>query len=121
MGTRKHSPRSMSQMTLITGGPLLSFYDRPSPLLNRFQHSELRIIWLILRGECFRVPIYSDESSSSSFSSSSSIPSSSRTRHLERILFLDPAQVQHIVRDHELIGWRYTGAGRQGPLESQTF
>src|SRR2546425_9567482 len=46
--------------TLITSGPLLDFYNRPHPHINRFQYWELRLIWLMLRGECFRVPIYSD-------------------------------------------------------------
>ena len=39
--------------TLITSGPLVNFYDRPHPQLNRFQYWELRVIWLMLRGECF--------------------------------------------------------------------
>ncbi len=43
---------------LITSGPLLDFYTRPHPRLNRFQYWELRVIWLMLRGECFRIPIY---------------------------------------------------------------
>src|SRR5258708_18622094 len=59
--------------TLITRGPLLDFYARPHPQISRFEYWELRIIWLMLRGECFRIPIY-DSSPSSSFSSSSSIP-----------------------------------------------
>src|SRR5215468_1299171 len=42
---------------LITSGPLLDFYSRPHPQLNRFQYWELRVIWLMLRGECMRVPI----------------------------------------------------------------
>src|SRR6059036_3888800 len=46
--------------TLITTGPLLDFYTHPHQHLNRFQYWELRVIWLMLRGECFRVPIYSD-------------------------------------------------------------
>src|SRR6266404_7045196 len=46
--------------TLITSGPLLDFYNRPHPHINRFQYWELRVIWLMLRGECFRVPIFSD-------------------------------------------------------------
>src|SRR6058998_3731931 len=58
---------------LITSGPLLDFYNRPHPQITRFQYWELRILWLMLRGECFRVPIYEDQSSSSSFSSSSSV------------------------------------------------
>src|ERR1043166_6665221 len=55
--------------------------DRPHPQINSFQYWELRVLWLLLRGECFRIPIY--ESSSSS--SSSSIPSSPRnTQHAIR-------------------------------------
>src|SRR6266404_3488321 len=46
--------------TLITTGPLLDFYNHPHPHINRFHYWELRIIWLMLRGECFRIPIYSD-------------------------------------------------------------
>src|SRR6266704_649581 len=67
--------------TLITSGPLLDFYEHPHPHYNRFQYWELRIIWLMLRGECFRVPIYEG-------------------RKLSRIIMLDPVQVQHIVENH---------------------
>jgi len=59
-------------------------------------------MWLMLRGECFRVPIFEG-------------------RKLKSILYLDPAQVHHIVEDHELIGWRYSGGGNQAPLASQVF
>src|SRR6266853_1770418 len=45
---------------LITAGPLLDFYARPHPQINRFQYWELRVIWLMLRGECMRIPIWSD-------------------------------------------------------------
>src|SRR5439155_874090 len=45
---------------LVTSGPLLDFYARPHPQLSRFEYWELRVIWLMLRGECFRVPVYSD-------------------------------------------------------------
>src|SRR5882672_6241313 len=45
---------------LVTSGPVLDFYARPHPQLSRFEYWELRVIWLMLRGECFRVPIYSD-------------------------------------------------------------
>src|SRR5438876_6445567 len=48
---------------LITSGPLHDFYNRPHPNINRFQYWELRILWLMLRGECFRIPIYSDHPS----------------------------------------------------------
>src|ERR1051326_2942337 len=105
---------------LITSGPLLDFYGRPHPQISQFEYWELRVIWLMLRGECFRVPIYE----SSSFSSSSSGVSlvnddgerqdsitrtSTRTRtselhasalprsnarRLSRVLILDPARFQ---------------------------
>src|ERR1043166_3020935 len=87
---------------LITSGPLLDFYAHPHPQINRFQYWELRVIWLMLRGECFRVPFYEG-------------------RKLSRVTLLDPAQVQHVVENGQLIGWRYTGFGRQTPLESQVF
>jgi hypothetical protein len=34
---------------LITSGPLLDFYNRPHPQINRFQYWELRVMWLMLR------------------------------------------------------------------------
>src|SRR5207247_6330729 len=43
---------------LITSGPLLDFYAHPYPTVNRFQYWELRIMLLMLRGECFRIPIW---------------------------------------------------------------
>src|SRR5437762_2293934 len=98
---------------LITSGPLLDFYAHPHPQINRFQYWELRVIWLMLRGECFRIPIYEDRTGSNSLSPSdgerAGLPSIGpakegvRGRHLSQILFLDPAQVQHIVRDNELV------------------
>jgi HK97 family phage portal protein len=116
--------------TLITTGPLVDFYNHPHPRINRFQYWEQRIIWLMLRGECFRIPIYSDNTISA-------LPSpggegkgeggiSPRStlhprRRLSRVLFLDPSHMHHILVDHELVGWRYTGAGREAPLESQVF
>jgi phage portal protein BeeE len=45
---------------LITSGPLLDFYARPHPQINSFQYWELRVLWLMLRGECMRIPIYED-------------------------------------------------------------
>src|SRR5437879_2678318 len=47
--------------TLITSGPLQDFYARPHPQINRFQYWELRLIWLMLRGECFCIASYSDD------------------------------------------------------------
>jgi HK97 family phage portal protein len=88
--------------TLITTGPLIDFYNQPHPHMNRFQYWELRVMWLMLRGECFRVPIYEGG-------------------RLLHVLYLDPARVQHIVEGHELLGWRYTGLGSQSPVQSQVF
>src|SRR4051812_26693416 len=109
---------------LITGGPLHEFYAHPNPYVNRFQYWELRVIWLMLRGECFRIPIFESSSSSSSVRAPSpggeggilgrtsgegefsrSHPSihqstnPSLRRRLSRVLILDPAHFQHIIED----------------------
>src|SRR6185369_12125987 len=116
---------------LITAGPLLDFYNRPHPGINRFQYWELRVIWLLLRGECMRIPIYSDTPTPNlnlnpNLPSQGSAPRaphgpSQARRTLKTILILDPAHFQHIVEDHQLLGWRYTGAGPQAPMDSQVF
>jgi HK97 family phage portal protein len=89
----------------------LDFYNRPHPQINRFQYWELRVIWLMLRGECMRVPVYD------------SPQPQLRTQNskLRTVLILDPSQFQHIVEDNQLIGWRYTGFGPRAPLASQVF
>src|SRR3954464_13248447 len=97
--------------TLITSGPLLDFYAQPHPHINRFQYWELRILWLMLRGECFRVPIYDEFSSNSPFGTPNPA--------LKSILMLDPAHFQPIIQNHELMGWRYTNMGNRAPLASQ--
>lgn len=102
---------------LVTSGPLLEFYERPHPHLNRFQYWELRVMWLLLRGECFRVPVFEDASGNLS-------PGGGRPgtgRRLKAVLLLDPARFQHIVEDHRLVGWRYNGLGPSGPSPSQVF
>jgi HK97 family phage portal protein len=99
---------------LITSGPLLDFYARPHPQINRFQYWELRVIWLMLRGECFRIPIYDDGAGRLS-------TLKTQGSKLKTILILDPGRFQHIVEDHQLIGWRYTGLGPRAPLASQVF
>src|SRR5437667_802969 len=97
--------------SLITTGPLLDFYNRPSSGMNRFQYWEMRVIWLMLRGECFRLPIYADGPRHSALD----------TRHPDRIVMLDPARCHHIIEDNQLVGWRYTGLGRNAQLASQVF
>jgi HK97 family phage portal protein len=93
---------------LITTGPLVDFYNRPHPQVNRFQYWELRVIWLMLRGECFRIPIFD-----------ASVGSGRST--LKSVLILDPARFQHIVEDNQLMGWRYVDYSRNSPLSSQVF
>src|SRR5580765_2743695 len=68
--------------TLITKGPLIDFYETPHRHLNRFQYWELRIIWLMLRGECFRIPIYEDPLSLSAFGGPRSAERSEELGHL---------------------------------------
>ena len=34
---------------------------------------------------------------------------------------LDPARCHHIIEDNQLVGWRYTGLGRNAQLASQVF
>jgi HK97 family phage portal protein len=95
---------------LITSGALLDFYNRPHPHINRFQYWELRVIWLMLRGECFRIPLFENQS-----------PLRTQDSKLKTVLILDPSRFQHIVEDNQLIGWRYLGSGPQAPLAGQVF
>jgi len=87
---------------LVTSGPAVELFNRPHPQLSRFAFWELYVSWLCLRGEVFVVPVQV-------------------SRHERRLLVLSPDQFQHVIDDHELVGWRYTGFGPQAPLESQVF
>jgi HK97 family phage portal protein len=97
---------------LITSGPLLDFYSRPHPHINRFQYWELRVLWLMLRGECFRVPIY-DGGLTAAYKNPNS-----RIKH---VLLLDPDHFHAVIQDHQLLGWRYNGFGPSTPIDSQVF
>jgi len=88
----------------------VDFYNRPHAQINRFEYWELRVIWLMLRGQCFRVPLFHDG------------PLGERTLpRLKGVLILDPSRFQHIVEDNQLIGWRYINYSRNTPLSSQVF
>jgi HK97 family phage portal protein len=104
----RFSTTTASGEQLITTGPLVDFYSRPHPQVNRFEYWELRVIWLLLRGECFRVPIFDGAQGSG-------------RPGLKSVLILDPSRFQHVVKNNQLIGWRYTGFGPQAPLASQVF
>lgn len=93
---------------VITSGPLVDFYNRPHPQINRFQYWELRVIWLMLRGECFRVPVYGADGVDG-------------RSQLKSVLILDPARFQHVVEDNQLLGWRYVDYNRNTPLSTQVF
>src|SRR6267142_1516597 len=111
--------------SLITSGPLQKFYDHPHPHLNKFQYWELRIIWLMLRGECFRLPIFESSALRSAFDEGGSPHASRITHHgrrrLKHVIYLDPASMHHIIQDHQLVGWRYTGSSLQAPVQPQVF
>ncbi len=104
----RFSTTSSAGEQLITTGPLVDFYAAPHPHIKRFQYWELRVIWLMLRGECFRIPVYDS-------------PAAGRRSRLKSILILDPSRFQHIVQDNKLVGWRYVDYGRNTPLTSQVF
>src|SRR5262245_35234278 len=87
----------------ITTGPLIDFYNRPHPRLNNFQYWELRVIWLMLRGECFRVPVFDPAG------------------RLQRVILLDPANMEHIIDNGALVGWRYRDYRRDAPLATQVL
>jgi phage portal protein BeeE len=108
----RFSTTSSEGEELITTGPLVDFYNRPHPHMNRFQYWELRVIWLMLRGECFRVPIFDGDEE---------VPTPTRGRRLKSVLILDPARFQHIVEDNRLMGWRYIDFARNSPMSSQVF
>jgi HK97 family phage portal protein len=97
---------------LITSGPLADLYSHPHPQINRFQYWELRVTWLMLRGECMRVPIFNDRTT---------LAFRTRKSRIKSILILDPARFQHIIDDNRLVGWRYTGFSHDAPLTSQVF
>lgn len=107
------------QEHLVTSGPLPDFYARPHPQINRFQYWELRVMWLMLRGECVRVPLYQDATGTLGLRLGRAGGPDGAT--LRQVLLLDPARFQHIIEDHQLIGWRYTGFGPEAPLASQVF
>lgn len=92
---------------IISSGPLVDFYSRPHPHIKQFHYWELRVIWLMLRGECFRIPLFPERTDG---------PSGQR-----QVVILDPARFQHIVEDNQLIGWRYIDFSRNSPLSSQVF
>jgi HK97 family phage portal protein len=125
--------------SLITSGPLIDFYSHPHPRINAFQYWELRVLWLLLRGECIRIPVFQDDSrlerTVSGFPldpldqplpgtlpnhATGGRPTKSQKSKIKNILFLDPLSFQHVIRNHQLLGWRYTGH-KDAPLESQVF
>ena len=90
----------------ITEGRLREFYERPHPRLSGFEFWELRVMWLLLRGECMRVPVYEYHNG---------------RKRLDRVMMLDPEQFKHQVDDGKLVGWRYLARGPGDPMESQVL
>ncbi len=90
----------------ITEGRLREFYERPHPRLSGFEYWELRAMWLLLRGECFRVPIWETHNG---------------RKRLDRVMMLDPLHFKAVVTDGILQGWRYTARGTNDPHGSHVF
>jgi len=87
---------------IVEAGPVVELFNRPHPQLTRFQFWELVISWLQLRGEFFAAPVMDG----------------GRVRQL---VVLTPDQMQEVVRNNALMGWRYSGMGQESPLEAQAF
>ncbi len=94
---------------LITRGPLHDFYRRPGPHTDRFQYWELRVMWLLLRGECVRLPVFERD------------PRAPGGRRLTGVVMPDPARLRHIIRDHRLAGWEYSSPAPQGGRGTQVY
>ena len=73
---------------LITSGPLHTFYNQPSQTMDRFQYWELRVLWLLLRGECFRLPTFESSPGLHSLGDGGSIPSAAANHNGEKDPFL---------------------------------
>jgi HK97 family phage portal protein len=118
----RFSSKAPGSEHVITSGPLPDFYDRPHPHINRFQYWELRIIWLMLRGESFRIPLFSDSlSHQMGEGRGEGCQLKTHNSKLKTVVILDPSRFQHIVEDNRLIGWRYIDHSLNTPLSSQVF
>src|SRR5436190_3483979 len=136
---------------LITAGPLVNFYNQPAPNLTRFAYWYQRVLWLMLRGECFRIPIFESTSASASGpgSASSSLSASGRDvvraqggicssrstpaappplihsagygRRLRSVLILNPQNFRHDIQNGKVEAWRSLARGPEIPLQEQVF
>ena len=73
-------------------------FNRPHPQLDRFQFWELVVSWIALRGEAFIYPVRHSLQSRNPY---------------DQLLVLNPDDLQEIVRDRELQGWRYNSPAHQ--------
>jgi HK97 family phage portal protein len=96
------TPGAESDENPIESGPLVDLFNRPHRMYHRFAFWESYVTWLALRGEAFILP-------------------QRVGRNKWEMLILSPDNFMHIVQDHELVGWRYTGSSYSTPLESQVF
>lgn len=87
-------------------GRLKEFYERPHPLMNGFQYWETRVMWLMLRGECFRLPQWREEKG---------------RRVLDHIVMADPGRFTEVISEGQLAGWRYQAGGTKDAIASQVF
>src|SRR3954462_10509972 len=89
---------------LITSGPLHDFYNKPHPHINRFEYWELRVLSLLLRGECFRIPIYQEDHppfGAAMASPARTVPTSpikNQKSKIKNVLILNPDHFQEIIQ-----------------------
>ena len=99
---------------ILTHGPIVDLFNRPHPYLDRFRFWEFIVTWYCLRGETFLVALDRSQNilpiHSPRLRVSVSPPSS--------LLVLNPDQLQHLVENLDLLGWRFTGSRLGGPLPS---
>lgn len=85
---------------VVTGGPLVDLFRRPSEILNRFQFWWLVCVWSGLRGEAFIIAL--DKSGGVI-----DLSKPGRNVKIAKLAVLTPDKMQHRVEDNTLIGWCY--------------
>jgi len=82
---------------------LWKLFNNVSPYMNKFALIESIIVWLSIRGECFWHLVRSQMNGS-----------------IVRIAVLEPDYMQEVVRDNEIIAWKYQRPdGRRFDIEAQ--
>jgi len=93
---------------------VVDLFNRPHPTLNRFRFWESLVTWYCLRGEAFILALDKSDAvipvRSPRLRVSASPPSS--------LLVLSPDHFRHLIQEHDLVGWKFTGFPLSSPLPS---